>query len=109
MVTFKQTKKMKDLFSKKDVVIVQHLPSGSYDDYFNCNSLEEAFDLEKNEWWVKDHPGGLEEARREFLSGLNSDGWGLEEYDAEDIIAAAEKGEGWPMSLALIEEIEDEE
>lgn len=76
--------------------IIQHLESGDFD-YSDCGSLEGAWEQEKTEWWVKDHPAGEDSAKAEFLASLH-------EYTQAEVDAAHGSGYGWPKKLGLVDD-----
>lgn len=79
-------------------IIYQSLETDDYD-YSMYESIEEAWVAEKSEWWVKEHDGGVEKAREQFMETLH-------EATPEQALQAAWEGYGWPTRLGYVEESE---
>ena len=85
--------------------LVQHLESGDYD-YSEFSTPEQAWnESESKEWWVDERvdefgPEALDQCRQEFVRTLK-------EYNRIEILDAAAEGEGWPLDLGFVVELED--
>jgi len=62
-------------------------------------SKEEAWEHEKDEWWV-DGAETQDQAREEFMSALY-------EYSQEEVVAAALDNQAWPFDWGFVAEKED--
>jgi hypothetical protein len=59
-------------------------------------SKEQAWEDEKDEWWV-DGAETLDQAREEFMSSLY-------EYTQEEVVAAALDNQAWPYDWGFVKE-----
>ncbi len=97
-----------NVFRLKDpnqgTVLVQSLESGDY--LYPQETIEQAWQDEQHEHWVKDSLAGggetLEEIKAEFVATLA-------EYTADEILRSIEEGFGWAINSDLVVKVEEEE